>query len=465
MQEIYEIVIKSLADEAKRINEYELNDIISYSLNKDNYSINGLVELGGYIIKRTSESDSSLESSNYKKLYDFYETWAIIMNTSKDQQINLDLSLYKTTSPQGMNKNILTKNIASLYYNQILSFPWKKYYHEDSKIIFEKLKNYSSNSQIYKIQKDTTHIEPFKFKSTNPLVHTYFIDPITNKKGYLAFVRKDEDYQIDVITDLYQEKARLSAQKQNNLSSLQLWKDENFIREILYKTITKYNKITSETVRETIYENTQECTQFSSILTLSIIKQFNSKKVLDFSAGWGDRLIGSLASGVEKYKGFDPNINLKEGHDRIIQELDQNQSDVSIEYLPFEQSDIGEVKEYDLVFTSPPFFDLEVYVKDDVSNQVRTGECNCSCNQSINNYKSFDEWLVKFLFASLRKCWNVLINNGIMVIHIADIPNHKICEPMVLYVINNLEGSKYLGIINSISHSGKPRSLWCFKKM
>ena len=46
----------------------------------------------------------------------------------------------------------------------------------------------------------------------------------------------------------------------------------------------------------------KECTQFKPSLALTVLQLLRAKRVLDFSAGWGDRLLGAIAhSELERY--------------------------------------------------------------------------------------------------------------------------------------------------------------------
>ena len=74
-------------------------------------------------------------------------------------------------------------------------------------------------------------------------------------------------------------------------------------------------------------------------------------------------------------------------------------------YEPFEKAVLPAGITFDLIFTSPPFFDFEIY-----SNTP---------GQAVISYPRIDDWLVRFLFYSLRKSWAVLEVGGNMVIHIA----------------------------------------------
>ena len=173
--------------------------------------------------------------------------------------------------------------------------------------------------------------------------------------------------------------------------------------------------------------------------------------VLDISAGWGDRLISAIACDVANYVACDPNTTLASGHREIIERFVTDRRErFKIIYEPFETATLPSGIEYDLVFTSPPFFDLEIY-----SDET---------TQSVATYNSANNWLVNFLFKSLEKAWGVLKVGGTMAIHITDTPSLKVCEPMVLFASWRLKGCAFKGVLGSLGGAGQVRPIWVFHK-
>ena len=172
--------------------------------------------------------------------------------------------------------------------------------------------------------------------------------------------------------------------------------------------------------------------QFRPSAAKAIYDLFEAKNILDFSAGWGDRLCGFLASDAVSYTGVDPN---KEAVSKYCDMIDQfgAEEDVTIFNDCAEDVDY-EDRKFDLVFTSPPYFDLERYTSES--------------NQSWKRYKKLNDWLELFLFASINKAWNHLEKNGYLILNISDVYTHhtvnKICDPMNDF-INNLKGAEYVG--------------------
>jgi DNA modification methylase len=76
--------------------------------------------------------------------------------------------------------------------------------------------------------------------------------------------------------------------------------------------------------------------------------------------------------------------------------------------------------EFDLVFTSPPYFDKEKYDQSEL--------------QSYKKYKKFDDWMQNFLFKAIELRTENLKSGGHLVINISDIytrkTHFKICDGM-----------------------------------
>lgn len=332
-------------------------------------------------------------------------------------------------------------------------FPYKKLFMRDIDEKFERL-------MVYKpvINNDPFDISRFINKKNNRLNFNKY------KGNYLCFVAQEEDYDnIDILTDQFTDDQRMIAQnKKSTMSPINLWNSKEELSKLLNKMIDEKEEITSYNIREYIYKLKYECNSFKLTLASSIYWLFNAKKILDISAGWGDRLLAAIAHYADRYLGVDPNTDLIKGHTDIIKTLTKHR-DTSIlknkyEVIPlkFESSEfILEKEEFDLIFTSPPYFDLEIYTEKE--------------GQSINSFPDFQSWIINFLFVSLKKAWNSLTIGGNMVIHIQDFERYSIIEPMILFVLGWCDGSNYDGVIGSNAihsggHTSAIRPMWVFSK-
>lgn len=176
-----------------------------------------------------------------------------------------------------------------------------------------------------------------------------------------------------------------------------------------------------------------------------ILKFFNAKKWLDISCGWGDRLISAILYGVEEYYSTDPNLDLHPYYDKIINKLVGKNNKFIINNQKFEM--LTPLKEhYDIIFSSPPFFDIEIYSK--------------SKDDSYLNYNNEDEWINNFLIPSLIISSDSLMYNGHIVLYMGG--SKKVMDVMHNTLTNILK-LKYEGII--YFYSGILRKMYVWKKI
>ena len=99
------------------------------------------------------------------------------------------------------------------------------------------------------------------------------------------------------------------------------WETERF-RLTLFKALfsLKVKEINPTVLRNIISLRKYIAAQFRPSAAKYIYDYFQAETVLDFSMGWGDRILGAHASEyVKKYVGFDPNQDLMQGYvDQII---------------------------------------------------------------------------------------------------------------------------------------------------
>ena len=211
------------------------------------------------------------------------------------------------------------------------------------------------------------------------------------------------------------------------------------------------NQVKPRELRSCCRLRTYVAAQFRPSVAKFIYDRFGGGRVLDFSAGWGDRLSAALASSsVTHYTGIDPNTNLHPGYRAQIRAYNRNvdgdvfdwfgsftPKTVRMIHSPAEDADLGD-DTFDIVFTSPPYFDKEYYSKEET--------------QSWKRYKTSDAWLSGFMYPVVKKVWDRLRPGGHLCINILDIKNFnpsrrvEICDPMNDY-IRSMPGAQYQGAI------------------
>ena len=338
------------------------------------------------------------------------------------------------------DKNMIIKKI---------EYPYLKYFTKEQNIInnFNNLKKFTCKIINENYNFTTLNIKDIKFR--NP----------TNNK-YLPFLIIDEPSEyntIEVISDYFNEVCRVRCKFASAPGTQLDFFKNNFDKVIDYMQ-TKNLKITLENMRETIWHiGFKECSTFKPKLEKFFIEFFNARKILDLSSGWGDRLIGAMASDIDCYHGFDPNPCLHPNYKNIIKTFKNYQVNKNAVYIikkqPFENA-VLKPNYYDLMMTSPPYFTMEIY-----DNNPSTSK-----TQSISNIHTEKEWFDKFLMVWIDKIYIALRKDGVLALNINQFRNQN----YVYWLLDEMNKKKYkywkyLGIISHSAISKKnpqPTFIW-----
>jgi len=146
----------------------------------------------------------------------------------------------------------------------------------------------------------------------------------------------------------------------------------------------------------TLYTGSGTIPQFKPIVAKFIYQKFQPKCVLDPTCGWGGRCLGAMSMDID-YIGFDTNINLKPAYKKMIQIYSSN-SNVKIYFK--DSAKVNYTKfNYDMVFTSPPYYNIEQY-------------------KHMPEYKNREHWVETFLNPMIEKSYQSLQKQGTFIINI-----------------------------------------------
>lgn len=130
--------------------------------------------------------------------------------------------------------------------------------------------------------------------------------------------------------------------------------------------------------------------------------------VLDFSSGYGGRMLGSMTSNSMKYHytGIDPNTKTYNGLDALGSLLEYcNLGTYEMNHCGSEDF-VPEPKKYDAAFSSPPYFNLEIYCDEPT--------------QCMNRYTNLDAWFDFYVAPTIQMLHKALVVDGLYAVNIAD---------------------------------------------
>lgn len=157
-------------------------------------------------------------------------------------------------------------------------------------------------------------------------------------------------------------------------------------------------------------------------------------KWLDPSSGWGDRLISAIKLNIKEYYGTDPSNCMEPVYKQIINELANRDNTYQVtktgfeNHLIYRKNKINRLRKFDLVFTSPPFYDKEIYENTNT--------------QSIHNTKSAQDWFNNFLLEYIKNGFRHLKHNGIFILYIESHKDSDFIDKLISSV-----PYKYLGYV------------------
>ena len=172
-------------------------------------------------------------------------------------------------------------------------------------------------------------------------------------------------------------KGKYNANFYDFLWNIEEFKKKKFIQNMLTYYETTKNKNNTKNQYVVYKEVYNICISainiFRPVIAMEIYARFKPTSILDFTCGWGGRLIGACALNIPRYIGIDINQNLKPCYEKMMGFLqEEDPTLLSTTDIPVKKTDIQlfiqdaltfdyQSIEYDMVFTSPPYFSLEKY--------------------------------------------------------------------------------------------------------
>ncbi len=185
-------------------------------------------------------------------------------------------------------------------------------------------------------------------------------------------------------------------------------KDELFMRAIT-KRLKRGTYVTDSGIRKELKTTTgaQSVSNFRPSASRAIYDKYGGDGIVyDPSCGFGGRLLGAISSPiVKKYIGCEPSTQTYEG----LCNMEKLAGNLIVELHKIGSEDFELKEKVDLIFTSPPYFNTEIYSKEET--------------QSCNKFPEYRDWLDGYLYTTLKKVPDALKTGGHIIINIANTRN------------------------------------------
>lgn len=211
------------------------------------------------------------------------------------------------------------------------------------------------------------------------------------------------------VVDYFTFSERLYTKGHQNVSFYEFWKNrKEYMNKPYVKNMLEFYKSRNiDDIRKFKYIYNlyfSSISIFRPIMAMDIYCRVNAKRVLDFTMGWGGRLVGACAMNLEAYYGIDLNKHLEVPYKNMVNTLQNMENVHTIIDLQFKNAlDVDySAMEYDTVLTSPPYYDLETY------------------RNSSNSYNTKDKWNHEFYIPLIKKTFASLKDGGCYCLNIPE---------------------------------------------
>jgi len=183
---------------------------------------------------------------------------------------------------------------------------------------------------------------------------------------------------------------------------------EFFKNPYLYLTekgTTFFNSIISKSIKSGMTKNKAiydyfriyicSVASFKPLISKYLYELYKPTTILDFSMGWGGRLVGAMSIPNIKYIGFDTNTDLINPYKKMIDTLNCSNR-VKLFFKDSSKEDFSKFN-YDMVFTSPPYFKVNKPIEN---------------YPNMPEYNNTEDWINKFYKPVMTNAYKHLKSKG-----------------------------------------------------
>ncbi len=256
----------------------------------------------------------------------------------------------------------------------------------------KKLDGHQIQNEFCKIRNKKITMEHSRSFIGNPLIMNYMMDELCSTERVIG------------------------VHKFKTRPSLKALMEDSKSREEIVEWTLKRNRSNGEEARATdMFEawriNKGSIVTFKTACAKALYSECGATHVLDPTAGWGGRALGTLRrskdGGDIAYTGIDTNPNLIKPYERMIKDGSMNK--VNMIWESCLDVDFSKI-DYDMVLTSPPYINLELY-------------------NGMEQWDNEDDFYFNFLIPLLNKCRENIKEGGWVVFNMPSKMYVKLTKP------------------------------------
>ena len=377
------------------------------------------------------------------------------------QNINTKYRDPDTSLPMSKRAKVMIDTLIHFFEKHHPKFPFREFDMHGVRKLFYDLCDLNLKDNIFPKEKCKT-------------VHEKYDDYIGNfPECGMGILNFSANY--NTISDAFMNRERMKCGYDRSPSPIEMWNEQTNLKQIL-SPIWRLHPECEMPLKNNLYiEGVRVGAYFAGQFKPSVAKAFydftKSKKVLDTSSGWGDRMAGFYASDAEEYIGMDPNGDLHENYHKMAVQYEnwlgeekpksefgdnwfsvEGKKKVKIFRSPAEDLRWNELTDdVDIMFSSPPYFATERYAEGSKFQD----------DQSWSRYNSYEEWRDGFYLPVMYQAFRCLKPGGWLMVNIMDPKvkgkRHKSCDDLVNDLKEHFKGQIGMRIM------ARPKSIKSFE--
>jgi transcriptional regulator with XRE-family HTH domain len=277
-------------------------------------------------------------------------------------------------------------------------------------------------------------------------------------KFYKSFIDKDNEVAAFKICNHFMPH-RYDCRRYDS-NPMENWNNDQLFRKLIINRLTYGKGYISDSVIRTGMQLKGVVANFSPSTARYIYNKYlpEGGSALDFSSGFGGRLLGFMASKPSgTYLGVEPFSKSHVGLEKMKEYfLDHNKSkSINIIRSPFEDlCSKFNSSSFDMVFSSPPYYGLEIYSEESTQSFIR--------------YPKYEDWLNNFWYLVLDESIRVLKRSGHLIFSIGNYKSYDLVHDTKSYLSQKSVEEKYpmkIHYKNVYLKTNKKENVFIYKKL
>ena len=181
-------------------------------------------------------------------------------------------------------------------------------------------------------------------------------------------------------------------------SSIEQWDNDKDLQRLIKNRLQYADRLSDSSIRTGVKLVLNTVTNFKPAIAKYLYKTYAPNgKVFDYSCGFGSRMLAAMSLDME-YVGCEPNLKTYSNLQKFGSFLSERTKGSFFVVDKGSEEYIHKENYFDFAFSSPPFFDYEIYSQDP--------------GQSIVKYPIYEEWLIGFWRKAIDNCYKCLVPGG-----------------------------------------------------